>query len=65
MSAKIADFKKPRINTRKIDIIYGMTVQEQAKKIADALEGRKGENVKIYDVRGKSALTDFFIIWSE
>lgn len=39
-----------------------MTAQEQAKAIANALEGRKGENVKIYDVRGKSALTDFFVV---
>ena len=35
-----------------------MTAQEQAKAIAEALKGRKGEDVKIYDVRGKSALTD-------
>ncbi|MCQ2368229.1 MAG: ribosome silencing factor [Kiritimatiellae bacterium] len=39
-----------------------MTPKEQAEVIAKALSDRKGEDVKIYDVRGKSALTDFFVV---
>jgi len=39
-----------------------MTVEQQAETIAKALEDRKGENVKIYDVRGKSSLADFFVV---
>jgi len=39
-----------------------MTAAEQAKAIAGALEGRKGVDIRIYDVRGKSALTDFFVV---
>jgi len=39
-----------------------MTVQEQAETIAKALKDRKGEDVKIYDVRGKSSLADFFVV---
>ena len=39
-----------------------MTAEEQAKQIASALEDVKAENVKIYDVRGKSGLTDFFVV---
>lgn len=39
-----------------------MTAEEQAKAIAAALEERKGVDVKIYDVRGKSSLTDFFVV---
>lgn len=39
-----------------------MTAEEQANAIAAALTGRKGEDVKIYDVRGKSSLTDFFVV---
>ena len=39
-----------------------MTVQEQAETIAKALQDRKGEDVKIYDVRGKSSLADFFVV---
>ncbi len=39
-----------------------MVAEEQAKKIAAALEERKGEDIKIYDVRGKSSLTDFFVV---
>ena len=39
-----------------------MTAEEQAKAIAAALEARKGVDVKIYDVRGKSSLTDFFVV---
>jgi len=39
-----------------------MTAEDQAKAIAVALEARKGVDVKIYDVRGKSSLTDFFVV---
>ena len=39
-----------------------MTAEEQAKTIATALEERKGTDVKIYDVRGKSSLADFFVV---
>ena len=39
-----------------------MNSEEQAKKIAKALEDAKGTDVKVYDVRGKSGLTDFFVV---
>ena len=39
-----------------------MTAEEQAKNIATTLEDVKAENVKIHDVRGKSGLTDFFVV---
>ncbi len=39
-----------------------MTPQEQAEMMAKALEDRKGTDVRIYDVRGKSSLTDFFVV---
>jgi len=39
-----------------------MTSEELARKAAQALEERKGTDVKIYDVRGKSPLTDFFVV---
>lgn len=39
-----------------------MTAEEQAKRIAVALEDRKGTDVRIHDVRGKSALADFFVV---
>ena len=39
-----------------------MNSEEQAKDIAKALEDAKGTDVKIYDVRGKSGLTDFFVV---
>ena len=39
-----------------------MTAEEQAKLVAKALEDRKGADVKIYDVRGKSQLADFFVV---
>jgi len=39
-----------------------MTAEDQAKAIAAALEARKGVDVRIYDVRGKSSLTDFFVV---
>ena len=39
-----------------------MTSQEQAQALAKALEERKGVDIKSYDVRGKSPLTDFFVV---
>ena len=39
-----------------------MTAQKQAQVIAKALEDRKGADVKVYDVRGKSGLADFFVV---
>lgn len=39
-----------------------MDSEEQAKAIAQALEDAKGTDVKIYDVRCKSNLTDFFVV---
>ena len=39
-----------------------MTAEEQAKLVAKALEDRKGTEVKVYDVRGKSPLADFFVV---
>jgi ribosome-associated protein len=37
-------------------------IKEQVEKLVAALESRKGEDVKVYDVRGKSSLTDYFIV---
>jgi len=39
-----------------------MTAEEQAKLVAQALEDRKGTDVRVWDVRGKSPLTDFFVV---
>lgn len=39
-----------------------MTAEEQAKLVVKALEDRKATDVKVYDVRGKSGLTDFFVV---
>lgn len=39
-----------------------MTVEKQVEAIVKALEDRKGADVKVYDVRGKSSLADFFIV---
>ena len=39
-----------------------MTAEQQAQAIAQALEDAKGQDVKVYDVRGKSGLTDFFVV---
>ena len=44
------------------DIIWGMTPKQQAETIAAALEARKGIDVKIYDMTGKNALADFFVV---
>ena len=39
-----------------------MTPQEQARESAKALEDAKAVDVKVYDVRGKSSLADFFVV---
>ena len=39
-----------------------MNSEQQAREIAKALEDAKGTDVKVYDVRGKSELTDFFVV---
>jgi ribosome-associated protein len=39
-----------------------MTAEEQAKAFAEALVDGKGEDVKIYDVRGRSSLADYFVV---
>ncbi len=39
-----------------------MTTEEQVNAIVKALEDRKGTDVKVYDVRGKSQLADFFVV---
>lgn len=39
-----------------------MTSEELCKTMISALEDAKGTDIEVYDVRGKSALTDFFIV---
>lgn len=39
-----------------------MEAEKQAELIAKALADRKGADIKIYDVRGRSPLADFFIV---
>ena len=39
-----------------------MTVEKQVEAIVKALEDRKGVDVKVYDVRSKSSLADFFVV---
>lgn len=39
-----------------------MTSEELCKTMITALEDAKGTDIEVYDVRGKSALTDFFIV---
>ena len=39
-----------------------MTAEQQAREYAKALEDAKALDVKIYDVRGSSGLTDFFVV---
>ena len=41
-----------------------MNAEEEVKSFVAALEAAKGENIKVYDVRGKSGLTDFFVVAS-
>lgn len=39
-----------------------MTPEQQANEMAKALADAKGIDVKVYDVRGASGLTDFFVV---
>ena len=39
-----------------------MTEENPTAGIVRALEDAKAEDVKVYDVRGKSGLTDFFVV---
>ena len=39
-----------------------MTGEELAAGLAKALEENKAVDVKVYDVRGKSGFTDFFVV---
>ena len=39
-----------------------MTSEELAADLAKALEDAKAVDIKTYDVRGKSGLTDFFLV---
>ena len=39
-----------------------MTSEEQSRESAKALEDAKAVDVKVYDVRGKSSLADFFVV---
>ena len=39
-----------------------MTAEEQAQALAAALTDCKGTDVRVYDVRGKSSLADFFVV---
>ena len=39
-----------------------MDIENQARELAKALEDSKASDVKIYDVRGKPAFTDFFVV---
>ena len=39
-----------------------MTPEEQARDLASKLEDAKATDVRTYDVRGKSGLTDFFVV---
>ena len=39
-----------------------MTAEEQARGLAAKLADAKATDVRTYDVRGKSGLTDFFVV---
>ena len=39
-----------------------MTGEELAASLAKTLEANKADDVKVYDVRGKSGFTDFFVV---
>ena len=47
---------------RSLDEGVEMKLEEQVKNIASALEDAKASDVKIYDMRGVSALADFYIV---
>lgn len=39
-----------------------MTFEEQALEIARALDSKKGTDIRIFDVRGVSGLTDYYVV---
>lgn len=39
-----------------------MTARQQANRIAKALKAHKAEGVKVYDMRGKSQLADYYVV---
>jgi ribosome-associated protein len=39
-----------------------MNSEKLAQSMVSALADAKGEDIKVYDVRGKSGLTDFFVV---
>jgi ribosome-associated protein len=39
-----------------------MNSEKQAQELVAALSDAKGEDIRVYDVRGKSGLTDFFVV---
>lgn len=39
-----------------------MSIEQQAKTIVAALEQAKGQDIQVYDRRGKADLADFFIV---
>ena len=39
-----------------------MTSEQLASELAKTLEDNKAADVRIYDVRGKSGITDFFVV---
>ena len=39
-----------------------MTSEQLASELAKALEDNKAADVRTYDVRGKSGITDFFVV---
>ena len=39
-----------------------MSVEERARELAKALEDAKATDVRVYDVRGTSGFTDFFVV---
>ena len=39
-----------------------MTEEKQVEAVVKALTDRKGVDIKVYDVRGKSSLADYFVV---
>ncbi|MGN0833025.1 MAG: ribosome silencing factor [Kiritimatiellia bacterium] len=39
-----------------------MTAEQRAQEFAKTLEAAKAREIRVYDVRGKSGLTDFFVV---
>ncbi len=38
--------------------------EQMAEEIVNALEAKQGEDIKVFDVRGKSSVTDFYVVAS-